>query len=147
MKILLKNLQRRRRLNISRIKKSARRILTLTERPAAELSILFVGDKRMSDMNARYRGIPKSTDVLSFEAGIPVKGIDYDPVIGDIVICVPKAESQAEASGTDFYNEIERLMVHGILHLTGYDHEKSAYKARIMRKREKEILDAVKKMD
>lgn len=147
MKILLRNLQRQRRVNRVKIIKSARRILTLLENPKAELSILFVGEKRMSSLNTQYRGIKKSTDVLSFEAEIPVKGAAKNIVLGDIVICVPKAESQAETSGAGFYDEINRLLIHGTLHLMGYDHEKSEYKERVMRKKEKEILDAVKKMD
>ena len=146
MKILLKNLQRRRRLNKAKIIKSAVKILSLLEQHEAELSILFVGDRRMSQLNAAYRGKRKSTDVLSFEADIPFRESDQPPVLGDIVISVPKAESQAEMSGSGFYAEVERLLIHGSLHLLQYDHEESDYKARLMRKKEKEISDALKKV-
>lgn len=146
MSILLRNLQRHRRLNKARIIKSAGNILSLLGQPEAELSILFVGDRRMSQLNAAYRGKRKTTDVLSFEADIPFRGADQTLVLGDIVISVPKAESQAETAGMGFYDEVCRLLIHGILHLIGYDHEGSAYKARLMRKKEKEILDALKKV-
>ncbi|MEW6714753.1 MAG: rRNA maturation RNase YbeY [Nitrospirota bacterium] len=146
MKILLRNLQRRRPLNKSKIIKSAGKILSSLEQPEAELSILFVGDKRMSQLNSAYRGKHKTTDVLSFEADIPFREINQPPVLGDIVISVPKAESQAEMSGTGFYDEVDRLLIHGTLHLLKYDHEGSAYKARAMRKKEKEILNALKKV-
>jgi len=68
-------------------------------------------------------------------------------ILGDIVINIPRAELQAGTFGTGFYDEICRLLIHGILHLLGYDHEKSEYAARKMRKKEQEIMDAVKKMD
>jgi len=146
MTILLRNLQRRRRLNKAKIIKSAGKILSLLAQPEAELSILFVGDRRMSQLNAAYRGKRKSTDVLSFESDIPFRESNQPQALGDIVISAPKAESQAEMSGTGFYDEVDRLLIHGTLHLLKYDHEGSAYKARLMRKREKEILDALKKV-
>ncbi len=100
----------------------------------------------MMQLNTAYRGIRKSTDVLSFEAQIPLqKGMDNN-ILGDIVINVPRAESQARTYGTGFYDEIYRLLVHGTLHLLGHDHEKSGYRARKMRKKEQEILGAIKKV-
>ncbi|MEW6601914.1 MAG: rRNA maturation RNase YbeY [Nitrospirota bacterium] len=150
MKILIRNLQRHRPLDKSKITKAVLRILPLADpsvHNGTELSILFVGDKRMTKLNTAYRGIRKSTDVLSFEAGIPLqKGLDNN-ILGDIVINVPRAEAQAGEYGTGFYDEILRLLIHGTLHLLGYDHEKSQYGARKMRRKEQEIMDAVKKMD
>ena len=147
MKVLIKNQQRHRPLNKTKITKTARKILSLLEQPSAELSILFVGDRKMRELNSAYRGILKSTDVLSFEAAMPIKESGADNVLGDIVISVPKAESQAKDFGMIFYNEIYRLLIHGILHLSGYDHEASEYRAKKMRKKEREIFDAVTKMD
>ena len=68
-------------------------------------------------------------------------------ILGDVVINVPRAESQAEAYGTGFYDEIYRLLIHGILHLSGYEHENSRYRAEKMRNKEEVVFDAVKKMD
>lgn len=150
MKILIRNLQRHRPLDKSKITRAARNILSLSDpsgHAGTELSILFVGDKKMTQLNTAYRGIRKSTDVLSFEARIPLqKGMDNN-ILGDVVINVPRAESQAGTYGTGFDDEICRLLIHGTLHLLGYDHEKSEYGARKMRKKEQEIMDAVKKMD
>ncbi len=146
MKILIRNLQRYRSLNKKRILITAGRILSLLEQPGAELSLMFVGDRRMRQLNTEYRGVRKTTDVLSFEAGIPVIQEEAD-ILGDIVISVPKAESQAKEYGSGFYDEINRLLIHGTLHLLGYDHEESEYKARRMRKKEEELIDAVKKVD
>jgi probable rRNA maturation factor len=68
-------------------------------------------------------------------------------LLGDVVISIPRAELQAKTYGWSFYDEIFRLLIHGTLHLLGYDHEKSVYKARLMKKKELEIFNAVKKMD
>lgn len=146
MKILIRNLQRHRSLNKEKILRTAGRILSLLEQPGAELSILFVGDRRMKQLNTQYRGIRRTTDVLSFEAGIPVED-EGSKILGDVVISVPKAEAQAEEYGFGFYDEINRLLIHGTLHLLGYDHEQTAYMARKMRKKEEELFNAVTKVD
>ena len=147
MKIFIRNLQRHRSLNKEGILKIAGRILSLLEQTKAELSIMFVGDRRMKQLNTQYRGIRRTTDVLSFESSIPFIPDDADKVLGDIVISVPKAEAQAKEYGSGFHDEITRLLIHGTLHLLGYDHEQTEYKARKMRKKEEELIDAVKKVD
>jgi len=121
----------------------------------------------MRQLNADHRGINRTTDVLSFPqasekwevrnkkfnkkiTGIFPTSHFLPPtphfLLGDVVINVQMAASQAKKSGKNFYDEIYHLLVHGILHLLGYDHEKSKYKSLIMRKKEQEILDAIKKM-
>ena len=80
-----------------------------------EISILFCGDARMRALNRRYRHRNRSTDVLAF----PGEGA----ALGDIVISVPYARRQARRRGESRAREIERLLLHGYLHLLGYDHE------------------------
>ena len=147
MKILIKDRQRRRHLNKDRIIRASRRILSHLNQPKAELSILFVGDKKMARLNAAYRGVHKTTDVLSFEAVIPVKKGEAQHVLGDIVISVPRAEFQAKEYSLGLYEEIRRLLIHGILHLLGYDHERSVYYEKTMKKKEQEIFHATQEMD
>lgn len=173
MKILIKNRQNQRRFNKTKIKRTARKILFLLTQPASdksELSILFVGNKEMHKLNADYRGINKTTDVLSFpqvEFRVKKKNQNFkltssfprltpcpadarhcsSLLLGDIVINVQKAAAQAKITSATFYEEIYRLLVHGILHLLGYEHEKSSSMATAMRKKEKELLNAIKKMD
>ncbi len=147
MIVLIKNRQRHRPVNKTKITKTARQILSLIDKPEAELSILFVGDRKMTELNSAYRGINRTTDVLSFEASIPFIDSGADNVLGDIVISIPKAESQSKDYGTTFYDEMYRLVIHGILHLSGYDHERSKYMAQKMRKKEKEIFNALKEVD
>ncbi|RJQ15006.1 MAG: rRNA maturation RNase YbeY [Nitrospiraceae bacterium] len=146
MKILIRDRQRHRSLNKARVNKAGRKILSILKQPEAEVSLFFVGDIRMKQLNAAYRGINKTTDVLSFEAAIPVK-CAANHVLGDIVINVSRAESQAKLYGLGFYDEICRLLAHGILHLLGHDHEGSAHRAKVMIKKEREIFNAVKEMD
>lgn len=106
----------------------------------SELSILFLGDRAMRVLNRDFRGKDKPTDVLSFsqlegENGIP------SPTLGDLVISVDTTKRQAKEYGVTYERELLRLMVHGILHLHGYDHEGvSKAEAQRMRRREEKIL-------
>jgi probable rRNA maturation factor len=67
-------------------------------------------------------------------------------MLGDIVISVPRALQQAEEYGVPFYDELLRLLVHGLLHLIGYDHEINAYQKKKMGEKERELFDAIKKV-
>ena len=82
-----------------------------------EISVLFCGDRRMRTLNRRFRGKDRATDVLAFPAGA---GGDF---LGDVVIAVPYAAREARRRGTPAAREVDRLLVHGFLHLCGYDHE------------------------
>ena len=122
---------------------------------SCELSVLFVNSRRMKLLNDLYRGIKKDTDVLSFplmdehpQPGLIINGplINGPQVLGDIVISVPKALAQAEEFKVSFYDELLRLLVHGLLHLRGYDHEINAYQKRKMEKKERELFNAIKTM-
>ena len=84
-------------------------------RSKVEVSVLFCGDRRMRSLNRRFRGKNRSTDVLAFPAG--------GDLLGDIVISVPYAAREARRHGTPAARELDRLLVHGFLHLCGYDHE------------------------
>lgn len=83
-----------------------------------EVSVLFCADARMRSLNRRYRGKDRSTDVLAFPSGEAGGGL-----LGDIVISVPYAAREARRRAEPRAREIDRLLVHGLLHLMGYDHE------------------------
>jgi probable rRNA maturation factor len=146
MKVLITNRQRYLSLNRDRILKAAGDILSCLNLQSAELSILLVGDRKMKELNRIYRGKDGTTDVLSFEAGIPVSAGESGMILGDIVINVARADEQARARDVGIYEEINRLLVHGTLHLTGYDHEVSPKEAQRMSRKERKILDALEKM-
>ncbi len=112
----------------------------------AIVSILLIGDKRMRGMNRNYRGIDRTTDVLSFSQleGLSLQNGTAD--LGDIVISPAQARRQAAERGASLEQEITVLLIHGLLHLIGYDHEINEYQHRKMREKEKELLHALKKM-
>ncbi|MDA8169419.1 MAG: rRNA maturation RNase YbeY [Nitrospiraceae bacterium] len=119
----------------------------------AELDISFAGEKRTRTLNRTFRGIDRPTDVLSFPMFNSLKEIEEaknaagGPVhLGDIVVCPAVAQGNARENGIPFDDEIRWLLVHGLLHLLGFDHERSLYAARKMRKKETELLDALEKM-
>ncbi len=99
-----------------------RRLLGRAARAArartAEVSVLFCADRRMRSLNRRYRGRDRSTDVLAFPAGDAGRGF-----LGDIVISVPYAAREARRREEPAARELDRLLLHGFLHLMGYDHE------------------------
>ena len=84
----------------------------------ASATIAFVSDKKIRELNREFRGVDKATDVLSFPAGGP-----DELELGDIAVSVDTAAAQAKENGLKFENEIEQLILHGLLHLSGYDHE------------------------
>lgn len=93
-----------------------------------EVSILLTGDETIKILNEQYRGIDEATDVLSFsqhETDEVFPGVDDENLLGDIVISVETAKRQAQERGIAMDEEIEILLVHGLLHLLGYDHVES----------------------
>ena len=106
-----------------------------------EVSVLCVNDGGMRRLNRLYRGMGKTTDVLSFPLQ-PSKKLKLLS-LGDIVISLPQARRQAKEYKTTFNLELSRLLVHGLLHLLGYDHEKNRYQALKMRRMEAELAEVL----
>ncbi len=111
--------------------------------PDAELSVLFVGDRAMRTLNHEWRHIDRTTDVLSFSQREGRFAEIRPELLGDIVISVPRAERQAREAGHTLTREIERLLVHGLLHLLGYDHERGPAEAGRMRRRERQFMKRI----
>ncbi|MRS11532.1 MAG: rRNA maturation RNase YbeY [Actinobacteria bacterium] len=89
-----------------------------------ELSIALVGDEEMAHLNGQYRGIDAPTDVLSFGCDDPCPASGDEPItLGDVVIAPEVAERQAAELGNSIEHELDVLLIHGVLHLLGYDHE------------------------
>ena len=108
--------------------------------PEAELSILFIGDRAMRTLNRRYRDKDETTDVLSFSLREGRFPLIQPHMLGDIVISLPVAARQARREGHTINHEIDRLLVHGLVHLLGYDHERSPREALRMQRKEHELL-------
>ena len=112
----------------------------------SELSIELVGDRRMRRLNRLYRKKDRTTDVLAFpmrEALAPHAAGLTTNMLGDVVISVPQARRQAIEAGRQLDEEIVSLLVHGLLHLCGYDHERSEKEAARMHRRERQLLRAI----
>lgn len=113
----------------------------------AEVNVTLVNDETIKEMNSKFRNIDASTDVLSFPLG--ENGVyDINPetgakMLGDIVISVEHALSQADLYGHGIEREVAFLTVHSMLHLLGYDHELGGLDKTIMREKEEKVLDAL----
>ncbi len=112
---------------------------------SAEISVTFVDDEEIQQLNFKHRGIDASTDVLSFPLGENGKyDINNDTgaqMLGDIVISLEHAVSQAKAYGHSMEREISFLTVHSMLHLLGYDHANGGLEAVRMREHEETVLE------
>lgn len=152
VEVAVKNRQRQIRMDIRKIKRTINKALTYLRDNAIlpyrsiEISVVLVNDNIMQKLNRQYRGKNKTTDVLSFPQ-IEKKNILSKPqphlVLGDIVINIHQTKRQAVEHGLALHEEIVRLLIHGLLHLLGYDHEKNKYQALKMRRLEKKLLESI----
>ena len=112
--------------------------------PDKELSILFTDDIKIARLNNRYLGRKGPTNVLAFpmEEG-PTPNFE-SPMLGDVVISVSTALRESKEQGEALEHTIDRLLIHGLLHLLGYDHEKSTAEAKRMEKEEKRLRTLIR---
>lgn len=138
MPVAIRTRLRRQSVRLAAFKALAQKMLRAVGEADAELGIELVGDRRMRQLNHRYRHRDAPTDVLAFslrEAPGP-----SSPLLGDVVISLHTAARQAKAQGHSLNREIVMLLVHGLVHLCGYDHERGEREARRMRRREEAVL-------
>jgi len=159
MPVILSSRLRSRRLRLSRVQSLAEKALRASGAARADLSLLLVGDRFMRRLNRLYRRKDRTTDVLAFpmrhiqprltlrqaQGPEPSRGTPHasrftSSMLGDIVISLPQAERQAAQAGHTLEREMAALVIHGLLHLLGYDHEQSAREARRMSRREQVVL-------
>jgi len=139
MAVILRSRLRRHRLRLSTVQLLAEKILRAAGAARAQLGLLLAGDRFMRRLNRRYRRKDRTTDVLAFP--MPQPSARSGPaLLGDVVISLPQAERQAARAGHPLDRELVVLMIHGTLHLLGYDHERSAREARRMARREALVL-------
>jgi len=127
--IEVRNLSKQ-KINPAWLKKIAKAILKKEKKKKLELSIVLVGQARIKKLNKQYRQKNRPTDVLAFA---------YNG-LGEIVICLEQVKRNAQKFNTSFKDELKRVLIHGILHLLGYDHEQSVKQAQQMRKKEEIYL-------
>ena len=123
METTVVNLQRKISIETSNFRTFANSLFKVVDEAAPKYaSVAFISDRRMKELNSFFRGKDSTTDVLSF----PHEPDEFDPDknnLGDIVISAEQAARQAEENGLLFETEIKQLILHGLLHLCGYDHE------------------------
>jgi probable rRNA maturation factor len=140
MEIQVANRQNEIETDPERIAVKARKILNALACPDGELSIVLVGDEEMGSLNWRYLKRRGPTNVLAFPMREGEFGDLHPHLLGDVVISLAFARREAEEAGTSLEAMVDRLLVHGILHLFGYDHEKNELAAREMEERSEGLL-------
>lgn len=132
-------LRRCRRLAVDTraLKRDAQRLLDAMQESSAEVVISLVGDREMHGLNRDYRGKDRPTDVLAFAQREGEPTPEAEDQLGDVIISLDTALRQATERGVALQVEVRTLLIHGILHLLGFDHERSADESRRMKAKER----------
>jgi probable rRNA maturation factor len=134
-------LRKKKQVRRAAVRKLAEILLHAVGESGSDVGIELVGDRRMRRLNRLYRGNDSSTDVLAFsmrEGPGPESAL-----MGDVVVSVPAVARQARMHDHSEDEELAVLLIHGLLHLCGYDHERGEREAERMRRRERLLLDGV----
>ncbi len=119
-------------INEEFLRKICQKVLESERQETKNLSIALVGQGRIRELNKKYRGKNRVTDVLAFT--------DKEIGFGEVVICLREVKKDAERFGSTFEKELARVLIHGILHLLGHDHEKGEAKAKKMEEKQNYYL-------
>jgi len=132
------------------LKKIAKKVLGGEKvKDEIELSIALIGPGRMREINKRYRGKNRVTDVLAFPESRMAKEkfrvglLKKVQGLGEIAICLREVKKNSKKFKSSFEQELKRVLIHGLLHLLGYDHEKSEEKAKEMEKKQQHYFSKV----
>ena len=140
MDILIEDRQDRYRISHDETEKKAETILNALECRDGELSILIVDDPEIAGLNKRYLSRSGPTNVIAFPMQQGPFGQITPNLLGDVVISIDTAAREAQEAGISVESRLEQLLIHGILHLLGFDHEKTSEQAKAMRIKEEELL-------
>ena len=144
MEVLIDNRQNKNKIALKEIRQKAKAILNALDCPEGELSILLVDDAQIEVLNKEYLNRYGPTNVIAF----PMRAGRFSNIaphlLGDVVISVETAVKEAKSAGNSMEERFTQLLVHGILHLLGYDHEKTELEAHKMEKKSNEILKLMK---
>jgi len=129
MVIDLSNRQTVHPIDLQRLEAQARKILSALAKPEAELSVVLVDDAAIGRLNQDYLGRPGPTNVIAFPMGEGEFGQINPELLGDVVLSVERAWKEAAEAGYRLEEMLDFYLIHGILHLIGYDHEGQAEEA------------------
>jgi len=135
--IEIRNLTRT-KIDAKRLEAVAKKVLKSENIKLKGLSIVFLGKAEIKKLNEKYREKNQPTDVLSFSQNYDFPFLKED--LGEIVICPEQVAKNAKGAKEEFERELVRVLIHGILHLLGYEHEKSAKEAAEMEKKQEYYL-------
>jgi probable rRNA maturation factor len=140
MEVLIDNRQNRQPIPLKKIKQAAQVVLNALDCPEAELSIVIVDDAEIAELNQRYLQRSGPTNVLAFAMQEGEFGEISPHLLGDVVISADTAAREGREAGIPMVAHLIALLVHGILHLLGYDHETEPAQAREMDAKSRELL-------
>ncbi|MFQ5829708.1 MAG: rRNA maturation RNase YbeY [Candidatus Methylomirabilia bacterium] len=135
MAVSVLNLQRAVRILVARVSRMAEAALGALGQSGAEMHLTFVSDSRIRTLNEQHRGVRSRTDVIAF----PLESPGPSRLLGEVIISGESARRQARRLGVPLATELDLLVVHGLLHLVGYD-DRDPLEARLMHERERAIL-------
>jgi len=130
-------------VSATRVRADVRRLVRALNEAEAEVAVSLVDDAEIHRLNRDYRGKDRPTDVLAFAMREGVRAPGDESVLGDVVISLETAARQARRRGVAIADEVRTLLIHGVLHLLGYDHERSAAEARGMKALERRLRAAL----
>ena len=143
MRISIQNRQKRIRLDLRKVRAATQTILNELGLLDAELSLLLVDDAQIQDLNRRYLNRDKPTNVLAFPMREGEFSTLHPHLLGDLVISVETAKRQSNHFGLGEMEMVILLMIHGILHLVGYEHEGGKREARKMTLKQRELFRVI----
>ncbi|MBT3311895.1 MAG: rRNA maturation RNase YbeY [Desulfobacterales bacterium] len=140
MAILIDNRQNIQKIHLKKVQQKAQVILNALDNPDAELSILIVDDPQIEILNRKYLNREGPTNVIAF----PMLEGDFSQIspqlLGDVVVSIETAERERINSGLSLEERFTQLIIHGILHLFGYDHEEDENEAELMERKSNDLL-------
>ena len=146
MSILIENRQKRINVDLRRVRRLLSKIMKYLDCKDKEISLLFVNNDEIREINKRYLNRDYPTNVITFSLTEGEFGNINPKILGDIVISVERALKDAEEAGIELSDELEFLMIHGILHLLNYNHENTSEdEVKKMERKEQEVFGILKK--
>jgi probable rRNA maturation factor len=144
MKVQIESRQTKVKIERKIIRNTVSDIFNILDCTGKEISICFTDDENIKKLNNQYLGRNKATNVLSFSLQEGEYGAINPQMLGDVIISVETAQKDADRGNLTIGQELDFLLIHGILHLTGYNHENTSEKeVKKMRQKEKEIFNKI----
>ena len=140
MTIRVQNRQRTVAIHTAAVKRQVWRIMAYLGCTERELSVVFGSDGLLQELNRTYRHKDRATNVLAFPQHPTYEGEPVTAMLGDVIVSLPTAAREAYALQQSLEERVVYLVLHGILHLLGYDHERSAAQRRHMEALERQVL-------